>query len=46
MKPVYEYDYQFDKAEVFATTWERKKILYINQIAYEWGGSIREIAQN
>ena len=25
-EPVYGYDYEFDQAEVYATTWERKKI--------------------
>ena len=30
MKPVYAYDYIFDKAEVYSTTWERKKIQFIN----------------
>ena len=37
-KPVYEYDYEFDQAEVVATTWERKKIQFINRLAIEWGG--------
>lgn len=43
--PVYEYDYEFDQAEVVATTWERKKIQFVNKLAIDWGGEIKERAE-
>lgn len=33
MKPVYEYDYQFENKEIFAMTWTKKKIDFINHLA-------------
>ena len=43
-EPNYSYGYEFDQAEVFATTWERTKIQFVNQLAFEWGGKIKERA--
>lgn len=41
---VYEYDFEFENAEVFAMTWARKKMEFINYIARNWGGQVQKSA--
>ena len=36
-KPAYEYQYEFDNKEIYAMTWTRKKIDFINYLARDWG---------
>lgn len=38
---VYQYDFQFKSAEVYAMIWQKKKIEFINQLARQWGGAIK-----
>ena len=41
----YDYEYEFADAEVYAATWTRKKIEFLNFVAIEWGGIIKEFAE-
>lgn len=36
-KPAYGYQYEFDNKEIYAMTWTRKKIDFINYLARDWG---------
>lgn len=44
MKPAYQYDYQFDDKEIYAMTWTRKKIEFLNYLARDWGNRITKEA--
>ena len=45
MKQAYSYDYQFDNKEIYAMTWTRKKIEFLNHLAKNWGGEIKTKAE-
>lgn len=44
-QPIYKYDFQFEESEIYATTWIRKKISFLNFLAKEWGGKIKTLSE-
>jgi hypothetical protein len=46
MKPAYKYQYEFDNKEIYAMTWTRMKIAFVNYLARDWGGKITKESNN